>query len=309
MSRIAIGQREIGAVLARRQTFFLRPAAGSFDRVHPGHRIWLAEPFFLEQRFDDRSPTWARDAGAIPIFAADNTAPPKGYGPRRPARMLCREWHRFHLLVTNRRRIQITEIADADLRAMGFADRGLFAEHWDRESALFASRGVRWRDNPAVLRFGFKLMKGQLPANAKRPAMTGVNRPLCRRRKDLPAPAAEPAPPSPPVAADATPPSPSVSRPETGPRTRERYQTIPRDMPPVLGQEGLTTAKADKAFLAALKRERADGHADLARPVTAPRRPRILAPPLPATGSCPRCGTRLAYGCEHYPAHHPEAAE
>jgi hypothetical protein len=85
--------------------------------------------------------------------------------------------------------------------------------------------------------------------------------------------------------------------------TGQRYESMPVawSLPAIQG-EVFTTAKGDLAFLAALKRERARMHADLvhapARRRTSPDR---IARALPATGTCPRCGTRLAYGCEHHP--------
>lgn len=75
---------------------------------------------------------------------------------------------------------------------------------------------------------------------------------------------------------------------------------------PAIEGEVFTTGKGDKAFLAALKRERPVGHrAEPAAPAQIHRRP-TMAPLPAATGTCPRCGTRIAYGCEHYPAEAPD---
>lgn len=303
MSRISIGNREIGAVLAQRQAFFLRLAAGAFDRVHPGHRLWLAEPFYLEERFACRAPSVALADGARPRFFADHPEPPPGYGPRLPARFLCRPWHRHHLLITSRTAMRLHEISAPDLAAMGFACLEEFAAHWDRENAMFATRGFRWRDNPKVLRFGFKLLRRQVPEGAARPDLTGISQPLYRRAVAPPAPrpiAAE-APPSPPPA-PAPPPAPPVAPPVAG-----------RPSPPSTGpsrpmEDSFTTARGDKAFLAALVRERPGGHAS-APTRSAALRQSAIPVAVSATGTCPRCGSRLAFGCEHYPAHHPEAAE
>lgn len=82
-----------------------------------------------------------------------------------------------------------------------------------------------------------------------------------------------------------------------------RYETTPVawQLPAIQG-EVFTTQKGDKAFLAALKREHARMHAAF---VHAPERRRApldpIAPPLAANGTCPTCGTRLAFGCEHHP--------
>lgn len=82
-----------------------------------------------------------------------------------------------------------------------------------------------------------------------------------------------------------------------------RYETMPVawSLPPIEG-EVFSTGTGDAAFLAALKRERVGMHADF---VHAPARRRTaldrVAQPLPANGTCPNCGTRLAFGCKHHP--------
>ncbi len=171
--RIAIGHHEIGRVLSGRQRFFLRRDRGAFRKVEPGNTLWLAEPFHLETRFDSRAPTSARDLGARPAFAADYPhGTPAGYGKRHPARALCREWHRFHVVIETREALPLQQLADADLIALGFSTCEDFAAHWDRESTLIGGRGFQWRDNPEVLRFGFALHRTPLPegsAEAREP--------------------------------------------------------------------------------------------------------------------------------------------
>jgi hypothetical protein len=80
------------------------------------------------------------------------------------------------------------------------------------------------------------------------------------------------------------------------------YSPVAWQLPAIEGVV-FTTEKGDKAFLAALKRERPAMHADFAH---APARRRTvpdrIAPPLPTNGTCPTCGTRLAFGCAHHPA-------
>ena len=79
------------------------------------------------------------------------------------------------------------------------------------------------------------------------------------------------------------------------------YRPVAWDLPAIQG-EVFTSAKGDAAFIAALKRERPRMHADF---VHAPARRRTaldaIAPALPANGTCPTCGTRLAFGCAHHP--------
>lgn len=156
--RIAIGNHEIARVLSGRQRFFLRTDRGVFRKLQPGHRLWLAEPFHLEERFGSLSPTAVRDRGGEPAFAADHpNGPPPGFGKRHPARLLCREWHRFHVEIESRAPIRLQQLADADLIALGFDSPADFAAHWDRESALSGGRGSQWFHNPEVLRFGVVL--------------------------------------------------------------------------------------------------------------------------------------------------------
>lgn len=341
MARIAFGVREIGPVLAERQTFFLRLACSSVKRLAVGDHLWLAEPFYLEARFNDRSPTTARDLGGKPAFAADHDLVPPGYGKRHPARALCRDWHRFHLRILSVSPLRLQDVADRDVAAMGFASRDTFAAHWDAESQLSGGRASRWRDNPAILRFGFELILAPLPDDAAPPKPTGERRGANRQpppRADLVAPAqtfarryeqprhlsataknpidlaprpvrrvvAEPEPTpttETPVPACESPLLPEARAPLPS-QPRRPYQHV-HDQPAIEG-EVFTTGKGDKAFLAALKRERSVGHhPEPAAPAQLQRR-RTMAPPIAATGTCPRCGTRIAYGCEHYPA---EAAD
>jgi hypothetical protein len=165
--RIAIGHHEIGRVLSGQQRFFLRRDRGVFCRVRPGDALWLAEPFHLETRFDHRTPTAARDCGGQPLFSADHPdGPPPGYGKRHPARPLCRDWHRFHIVIETREALRLQRLPGSEIAAMGFASVEDFALHWDRESSLIGGRGFQWRDDPEVLHFGFSLLREPLTALA-----------------------------------------------------------------------------------------------------------------------------------------------
>lgn len=175
--RIAIGNHEIGRVVSGRQRFFLRRDRGSFRKVQPNDRLWLAEPFHLEERFGSLPPTTVRDRGGRPAFAADHPhGPPPGFGRRHPARALCREWHRWNLIITSRETLRLQQLIDADLIALGFSSAAEFAAHWDRESSLIGGRGFRWADNPEVLRFGFALDRRPLPDGAAEPRETRERR-------------------------------------------------------------------------------------------------------------------------------------
>lgn len=165
--RLAIGHHEIGRVLSGLQRFFLRRDRGAFRKLQPGDALWLAEPFHLETRFDGRAPTSVRDLGGLPAFSADHPGGPlRGYGKRHPARSLCREWHRFHVVIESRAALRLQQLDDADLMALGFGSAAEFAAHWDRESSLTGGRGSQWIDNPEVLRFGFALHRKPLPGGA-----------------------------------------------------------------------------------------------------------------------------------------------
>lgn len=92
--------------------------------------------------------------------------------------------------------------------------------------------------------------------------------------------------------------------------TGARYETMPVawQLPAIQG-EVFTTEKGDAAFLAALKRERPGMHADFVHTPARRRTPMdAIARALPANGTCPTCGTRLAFGCAHHPLTQENAA-
>lgn len=82
---------------------------------------------------------------------------------------------------------------------------------------------------------------------------------------------------------------------------RQNYRPVAWDLPAIQG-EAFSTAKGDRAFIAALKRERPRMHADFTHAPAHRRTPLdAVARALPANGTCPTCGTRLAFGCAHHP--------
>lgn len=168
MTRLAINAHEIGCVLDGRQTFVLRPALSSFYHVALNDALWLAEPFYLPERFDRLAPTAARDRGAQPVFAADYPdAPPRGYGKRHPARSLCRDWHRFHAVITGRALVAVTEVDAADLHALGFESRIAFEDYWRVQTGLTGF--VTGADHVQVLRLGLEIVRRPLPDHAQQP--------------------------------------------------------------------------------------------------------------------------------------------
>lgn len=249
VSRIAFGIGEIARVLAGEQTLFLRPARGIFRVVHEGARLWLAEPFHLERRFDLFAPTAALAAGALPAFAADWLHDPltlaRTHGVRRPARCLCRAWHRAHLVITARHELRLHALGPRAVTGLGFGSTMALARHWDREIQGFGARSMRWEDNPSVLLFGFTLVRSPLDGG------TG----------HLPG----------------------------GRHSLSQEQRLPRAAPVPVRQPAIT------------------GPGILARSGACPPRPGPFGRVHPAlrldpNGTCPRCGSRLAFGCAHYPA-------
>jgi hypothetical protein len=304
--RVAIGVHEIGRVLAGEQRFFLRPNSSFFCRVKEGDSLWIAEPFHLEKRFDRYAPTVARDLGAVPAFAADNTFNhrdlAKTHGQRHPARSLCREWHRAHIVITSRDEIPIEDLTDEDVAELGFSTRASFAAHWDKEAQLVGVVRYKVQHNPRVLRFGFRLVREPIAFAAKPAPKKREPKPLTQKSTS---PAAKPAvvvaAEAPIVAPAPTPVAPPPRAPTPAPAVA---RPIGQQAP--LG-EIFSTEKGDAAFLAALKRERARGHmADAVIP-RFPVRLRTIPAVMSPTGACPICGARFAVGCEHYPV--TEAAE
>lgn len=307
--RIAIGIHEIGRVMAGEQRFFLRPHSSFFSRVQEGEKLWIAEPFHLEKRYDGYAPTVARDLGAVPAFAADNAFNQRDlattHGQRHAARSLCREWHRAHIVITSRTEILIQDLTNEDVAELGFSTRASFNAHWDKEAQLVGIVRFKVQHNPPVIRFGFRLVREPIRFAAKPPAKKSGPKPLTQKST---APAATPAdvvaaeapivalPPEPvaPAAAPAPTPAPAPAA------------AWPMGQQAPLG-EIFSTQKGDAAFLDALKRERPHAHAEPGTITSRPVRIRTMPAVMSPTGACPTCGTRFAFGCEHYPL--IEAAE
>ena len=312
--RIAIGIHEIGRVMAGEQSIFLRPLRSSFERVQEGELLWIAEPFYLERAFDGLAPSAARDRGAKPAYAADNVfdagALARTHGQRQPARSLCREWHRAHMVITSRSDLRLQDLQDEDIAQLGFSTRGAFAAHWDKEAALVGVVAFKFQANPRILRFAFDLVREPIvfapkpePRKRGRPA----RKPERLTQKSTPPPAAPAVAPQPVIVAPQPPPV--APRPPIAPEPRP-IAVSPRlapSPPELVTQQAplgeiFTTAKGDKGFLAALRRERPRMHADFLEVPARSRTPAyVIAQPLPTNGACPTCGSRLAFGCAHHP--------
>lgn len=262
MSRIAFSIHEIARVLAGDQTLFIRPARYSASKIEVGARLWVAEPFHLEPRFEGKAPTVALTLGAVPAFAADHLVGLGGngvtLGKRQPARSMCREWHRAHVIVRSRTELRLQDLTSADLVNLGHASRESFAQAWNLQISEWR-RTMKWADNPPVLKFGFELVREAIPAESFKPLP-----------RDKPA------------------------------------QAIPADQPTAV------TVDAAKAFAERHRQVRklsATTHDPLdlgPRPVRSVAAPIRLTPRAPTIGEtiagvCRSCGSRLAFGCEHYP--------
>lgn len=276
MSRIAFSIHEIARVLAGDQTLFIRPARYSAAKIAVGDRLWVAEPFHLDPRFDSYAPTVALGMGAEVAYAADHVMPLTGngvtHGKRHPARSMCRDWHRAHVIVRGRTELRLQDLTSSDLANLGHATRESFAEAWNKQISEWR-KTMKWADNPAVIRFAFELVRAPLPA------------------EDLP-----------PL-----------------PRDRAAVANF-EDGTPALS---VAAAKAHAARHQQARKLSATSKHPLSldpRPVrtvaaalpAATAIPARLAPSLPSlaereAGLCRRCGSRLAFGCEHHPL--IEAAE
>lgn len=149
-------------VITVRQPQIARLIAGELDRVRrpmtkfaqfeTGNRLWVREPFHLEERFDAYSPTAAKELGAKPYFAADlqRDELPVRLGAQRFARTLLRVWHRQHLCVVQVDRQPLQSISDAEISSEGFSTRNAYAAAWDNNLTLTGAASLKWQHNPHV---------------------------------------------------------------------------------------------------------------------------------------------------------------
>ena len=221
----------------------------------------MAEPFHLEACFDGKAPTVALMLGAAPVFAADHLMPSAGdgalIGKRQPARAMCREWHRAHVIIRTRTELRVQDLTRADLADLGHSDAASFARVWDVQINEWR-RGMKWADNPTMLKFGFELVREALPREALGPLA-----------RDTP-PAAKQAQPQ-PLSVEAA----------------KAHGALHRQV------RKISATSMDPVELAP-------------RPVRTVAALRTLTPSLPTLaerefGLCRRCGSRLAFGCEHHP--------
>ena len=138
-----------------------RRPRGMFDKVTPGDRLWVREPFHLPPAFDHQSPMQYLLSGARGLtFAVDGIT--IADGRRRFARELPKLLHRMHLIVREVRQEQLQDLTDADARAEGSADRTAFAAAWDAihsaDKYTISGRPARWADNPRVTVIRFDVM-------------------------------------------------------------------------------------------------------------------------------------------------------
>ena len=273
MSRIAFSINEIGRVYSGQQTLFVRSPSRTFGKVQPGTRLWLAEPFYLERRFGHLSPTAARDIGAKPTFAADHLDNPEAlepsHGPRHPARSLCRDWHRAHLLVTTREDLRLQDLSPAQIANLGFSSPDAFAAHWNVEAQLGGLFRYQWHCNPQVAVFAFELVRQPIAFPPRQVPVKGSPRHRDATQPVIATPVASGGPQTPSIVENS--------------RAFARHHAAVRQL-------SATTTKPVELAPRPV------------RSISAPGlRPRLPTLAERETGQCARCGTRLVFGCEHHP--------
>jgi hypothetical protein len=180
--RISILEGQLRRLRSGEIAQFRRPGALMAAR-QPGDRLWIAEPFHLESRYDDVAPLQALKLGSERLWFAVDPHPAE-VGRRRTARELPKERHRSHLIVHAVRAGRLQDANEEDLRAEGFASRVAFADAWT--AALDYGRSmsgdfIRWSDNPDVTVLRVEFVDAPLaalpdPDGPKRPRSTPVRR-------------------------------------------------------------------------------------------------------------------------------------
>lgn len=149
----------------------LRRPHGLLARVVPGDRLWVREPFHLDERHEGTAPTSVLRIDPVPriFYAAEAGDPPPGFGRRRFARIMPRAFHRMHLRIVAARDQRLQDLTDADARAEGAASRHAFADRWDRINApqmrSITGDAIRWPDNPRVTVITFDRIDTPIPGD------------------------------------------------------------------------------------------------------------------------------------------------
>lgn len=168
---VSIRQPEIGALVDGAMTVLVRPI-GRLATLRTGDLLWVREPFYVPKRFAHLRPTAAAAHGDCrPLFLADEK--PKffarhhaEFGQRRNARELPKLWHRQHLRLTAVDRVQLHDVAVADLQSAGWKSRDAFEIRWDQDagfSGACANPANFYTANPQVLRLEFVRIPAPLP--------------------------------------------------------------------------------------------------------------------------------------------------
>lgn len=168
---LALTEPTLQAVIAGTCRAIRRPSGGQLERIRPGDRLWIREPFHLAQKFNGLSPSAVHKFGGRPTFATDidlRQAEAHGLGRRRFAREMPRVWHRHHLIVREIRREALQAVSVDEALAEGFSGRGAWAAAWDRNLGYFAVAPsgtplATWAANPDVLTIEFDRIAEPLP--------------------------------------------------------------------------------------------------------------------------------------------------
>lgn len=96
---ISLPAADVAGIAHHRRSSVRRLVQSQLGKVRVGDRLWVREPFHLEERFDQVAPLQALRCGATRFwYAADGEVMP-GFGPRRYARAMPRACSRLWLRV------------------------------------------------------------------------------------------------------------------------------------------------------------------------------------------------------------------
>ena len=188
---ISLAPADVAGIAHRHRSSVRRLVQSQLGHVRAGDRLWVREPFHLEERFNQVAPLQALRCGAERFWYAADGDPMPGFGPQRYARAMPRACSRLWLRVDAVRTgplqsITADEIAaegvyfrtwpidesEVDGWAVGFAAArtlgvaqtplDAFRRGWDAQHAvdkgLAGSRvpmAQSWATNPAVIAIRF----------------------------------------------------------------------------------------------------------------------------------------------------------
>jgi hypothetical protein len=200
---IGLPAAEVAGIAHRHRSSVRRVVESQLGKVRVGDRLWVREPFHLEERFDRVAPLLALECGATRFwYAADGDVMP-GFGPARYARTMPRAcsrlWLRVDAVDTGPLQSITPEQAEAEgayhrswpvggfdvegwaigfeaARKVGVADDPItaFRRYWDMENPVDQGLGgsrvpivKSWAANPTVIAIRFTPAWANIDAPAK----------------------------------------------------------------------------------------------------------------------------------------------